>query len=337
MTALSQYDRLECSGIWRENADAQRRDVIVFFGDASLVLVDSNERPLAHWSLAAIERMNAGERPALFSPDPTSGEVLEIEDDTMIAAIAKVMSAVRRRTPQRGRLRTVLLGSSLALVVGLAVFWMPGAMRHHTAGVVPTSMRVDVGEKLLSGISRVSGAPCRTTEGVRVLDKLSKSLLGSSGRLVVLPGGIVDTAHLPGGLVLLNRSVVEDHEDPAVAAGYILAERARLRGTDPLENLLDELGTLTTFRLLTTGTLPTEGLDAYAELLMTTRPVPLAPEIILKEFEAAQVASSPYAYARDVSGESVLPLIEGDPMRGQIAAPILSDGDWVRLQGICGG
>jgi hypothetical protein len=59
--------------------------------------------------------------------------------------------------------------------------------------------------------------------------------------------------------------------------------------------------------------------------------------ITLSFFEAAQVPSTPYAYARDITGETVLGLIEADPMSGQSPEPILRDRDWVLLQNICGG
>jgi hypothetical protein len=32
----------------------------------------------------------------------------------------------------------------------------------------------------------------------------------------------------------------------------------------------------------------------------------------------------------------VLALLEGDPMRGRPAEPLMSDGDWVALQNVCG-
>jgi hypothetical protein len=47
--------------------------------------------------------------------------------------------------------------------------------------------------------------------------------------------------------------------------------------------------------------------------------------------------SSPYAYALDITGETVLPLIEADPRRALGSREVLKDADWVRLQGICGG
>lgn len=48
MTALTQYQRLEATGIWRKSAEAQRLDVIISIGESSLVITDINEKPLAH-------------------------------------------------------------------------------------------------------------------------------------------------------------------------------------------------------------------------------------------------------------------------------------------------
>ena len=75
MTALREYQRLECPGLWREMPEAQRRDVIVTFGDATIVLRESpSERALTHWSLPAVVRLNPGRMPALFAPGPGAAE-----------------------------------------------------------------------------------------------------------------------------------------------------------------------------------------------------------------------------------------------------------------------
>ena len=55
MTALKKYQRLECTGLWRSDLSAQRREVILSFGKATLVLTDSQNRVLSHWSLIAVE------------------------------------------------------------------------------------------------------------------------------------------------------------------------------------------------------------------------------------------------------------------------------------------
>ena len=56
MVALKKYDRIESSGIWRASPDAQRVDVVVSLGDATLTIKTTHEQVLAHWSIAAISR-----------------------------------------------------------------------------------------------------------------------------------------------------------------------------------------------------------------------------------------------------------------------------------------
>lgn len=335
MTALSQFDRLESPGLWRANEAAQRRDVIVTFGDASLVISDTQERPLSHWSLAALTRQNPGVRPALYTPGGEATETLEIDDETMISAIETVRNAISRTRPRRGRLRLWLFGGSVAAILALGIFWLPGALVRHTAKVVPPPARIEIGRALLEQLGRIGGAPCRGNGGAQVMGKLAQKLPGT-GDVKVMRAGIRDAAHLPGGMVLVNRALVEDYDGAEVVAGFIVAERARAAQADPLVALLRHAGIGATLKLLTTGSLPADALQSYAQTLSTEPPAPLADDVLLAAFAKAGLSSRPYAYALDVSGETTLGLIEADPMRSEAPAPLLGDADWVRLQGICG-
>jgi len=337
MTALTEYQRLECTGVWRATPDAQRRDVYVSIGDATLIISDAGERVLAHWSLPAISRVNPGETPAIYKPGADAQEDLEIADETMTDAIERVRQAIRRRRPQPGRLRLILLGGWLAAVLALVVFWLPDALVRHTAGVLPQAKRAELGTRLLSNIRRVAGMPCNTLNGRRALERLTNRLLpDTGGGVVVLAGGIAEAGHLPGGLILLNRALVEDYEDPAVVAGYILAEATRATAADPIIRMLSSVGPFATFRLLTTGDIPDETLADYAETLLTAPDPAVDDQALLARFAAVGVPSTPFAYARDISGETTLPLIEADPALSDHLQPVLSDGEWVSLQGICG-
>jgi hypothetical protein len=337
MTALSDYARLEAAGVWRPAPGAQRRDVIVTMGEATLTLIDHRDVALAHWSLPAVVRLNPGERPALFAPGPDAPEVLEIADEAMVAAVMRVRAAVDRARPRAGRLRLWLSAVAGAAVLALVVFWLPGAMVRHAAAVLPEAARVRVGQDLLANIARVAGAPCASEPGQAALDRLVLRVLGpGAAQAVVLPSGAAPSGHLPGGIILLDRTLVELAEGPEVAAGAILAERLRADRQDPVVRLLDEAGIVATFRLLTTGAIPRPVLDAHAERLLGRAPAAVPDDALLARFEAAEVASSPYAYALDVTGETVLGLIEADPLRGRQGAALLTDGDWLALQGICG-
>ena len=133
-----------------------------------------------------------------------------------------------------------------------------------------------------------------------------------------------------------NGDLIEDPEDPEVPAGYILTERLRSQSQDPLEKMLIQTGLWSSLRLLTTGEMSTDDLDRYSEHLLAQPAAPLPVETMLSAFAAAELRSTPYAYSVDITGESTLPLIEADPMSGRSPRPVLSDADWLRLQGICG-
>lgn len=89
--------------------------------------------------------------------------------------------------------------------------------------------------------------------------------------------------------------------------------------------------------MLTTGALKPEMLQDYARHLLTAPRLPLPDDRLLEGFKTWAVRASPYAYAVDISGETTLGLIEADPFGPGGSEPVLSDADWVRLQGICGG
>lgn len=340
MTALQEYQRLEASALWRPSPEEQRREVILSIGEATLVISDLQDRPLTHWSLAAIARANPDETPAIYHPEGDPSETLEIAADeaAMIAAIEKLRTAVERRRLHPGRLRGVGLIASLSLVVAVGLFWLPGAMRNHTLSLVPDAKREDLGRALMTHLERVTGLPCIESEGLQVLQKLSARLPEASGQrnaLIVFRSGVRDTVRLPGRILLIGRNLVEDHDEPDVLAGYIIAEQLRAEASDPLDRLLRWGGVMTSFRLLTTGTLPDDTLRAYAETLLTAPPAPLTQEVLAQGFERLSVRAAPYAYAVDPTGERTLPLIEAGPFAATPAQPLLSDGDWLRLQAIC--
>lgn len=335
MTALTKYARIEAAGLWRATPDAQRRDVIVSIGDATLTLTDLKDQPLAHWSLPAVARANPGTRPAIYHPDGDPGETLELPENEgeMIDAIETLRRAITRTRPHPGRLRWVSVAASIVIVLGLTLFWLPGAMQDHTLRVVPPAKRASIGAALLDRIERVSGPACDEDAGRAALGRLGTRL--SAGKLMVLQDMTRPGLHLPGGLILLDHSVIEDFEEPDVAAGYVLTELAHRAALDPLRDLLSVVGIRENFRLLTTGDVAPDALDTYAQHLMTQ--APQAPDLALHlaRFDKAQVRSTPYAYALDITGETTLPLIEGDPMYGRLTEPLLSDATWLRLQNIC--
>ena len=337
MVALKKYARLEGSGLWRATPDDQRREVIVSIGDATLMITDMRDRPLTHWSLAAVQRANPGQRPAVFYPDGDPGETLElgVDEAQMIDAIEKLRRAVERNRPKPGRIRWLGMGVSLTALAALAWFWLPGALMSHVVSVVPQVKRVEIGDALMERIERMTGPACSEAAGKRALLQLRARI--GTGPLHIMPGTVSTSLHLPGGAILLDRALVEDFEEPDVAAGYALAEHTAARTEDPLYHMLETLGLRASVQLLTTGNMTSAVLDGYAGHLLTEERDLPDDNALLRTFAERSVRSTAYAYARDVTGETVLALIEADPMASSPPVALLSDADWLRLQNICGG
>lgn len=336
MTALTEFQRLECPGIWRESANARLQNVFVSFGDSTLVLSDRAGAALAHWSLAAIRRVDSADTAAVFSPDPDGTETLEIEDDTMVDAIERVRATVRRKRPRPGRLRLAIVATLVAGIAALIYFWLPGALISHTDTIVPAEKRQQIGLTLLQKMVPLTGTPCSSPSGTAALARLEKRLFpdGSFG-LVIVRDGVDPVALLPGGLIVLNAALLEDFEGPEVAAGHAILAALHARSADPMEPLLRHAGLAEVFRLLTTGNLGDAALGDYAGKAVRAAPPMPDPEAALSAFQAAGFPSSPFAYAVDVTGESTIGLIEADPFRAASYTPLLSDLDWVALQEIC--
>ncbi|QOL79498.1 hypothetical protein [Pseudooceanicola spongiae] len=346
MTALEKYQRLEAAAQWREAAGTEPRDVIVSIGEATVVISDLQDRPLTHWSIAALARANPGETPAIYHPDGDSGETLHLapEEAEMIEALEKLRSTVERRRPRKGRLRLWMVLAFLGVIASCGFIWLPEALERQALAVLPQVKRDEIGAKLFTKVQALTGPPCSAGGGDIALQRLAERLRGPSGalpKLFVVRSGVPDTAHLPGGIILLNRKMVEDFEDPEVTAGFIVAERLRADARDPIDRLLDEAGTAAVLRLLTTGDISDDILRLHASSLLKAIPVKLSDDTLIAGFAAAGIQTRPYATAHDLGvqgtrANDMLKLIEADPFPNGAPTPVLRDSDWLRLQSICG-
>jgi len=268
MTALSQYDRLEAVGLWRASKDAQRTEVIVSLGERSLVLSNAQNQALAHWSLAAVTRANMGRgggaASAIYHPIGDPDEELEIAEteSAMIEAIETLRRKLNRGRSRPGRLRLFLFAGVVLGLLALGQLWLPEALRNHAVAVAPKVKRVEIGKALMAHVLPITGRPCTGFEASRALGQLQRRVLGHADTPVfVVTDGISTTKVLPGGMVLINSTVLEDHENPDVLAGYLLAQSLRHKMQDPLEDVLRFGGLWGTLQFLTRGTVSDDQLQ----------------------------------------------------------------------------
>ena len=336
MTALEQYDRLEATGLWRETKTSQNIEVLVSFGNASLILSDFTGNPLTHWSLPAVTRLNKGKTPAIYSPNSYGIETLEIDDETMVIAIEQVRKTIKSRRPRKGRLRILTFVTTLLVISLLAIFWLPNILIQHTSSLVYAEQRKQIGFQLIDHISKFIGPHCVTDSEINPLLQLESRLFPNSDiRIYVFSGGIKSAIHLPGRFILLNQFIVEDFETPDVVAGFSIIEKIKMDRHDPIEQLLSYAGTRAVLRFLTTGRLNQITLEQYARYILSLEPITLETELIISEFESRDVNLAPYAYAIDITGESTSELIEHN--KSFENRQILTKQEWLNLQSICEG
>lgn len=340
MTALTKFQRLEAQGSWRAAPDVPEREVIVSVGDATLVLFDpATDRPLSHWSLPAVVRLNPGVTPALYAPTPSGeDETLAIDDPLMIEAIARVQGAIATHRAHTGRLRSGLLVLAILAVLGWLVLWLPEALIVHAARIAPPAQARDLGQAILADLERGSGAVCRRESGQAVLDWLAPRLLGPEAVIRVVPGPLGGARRLPGEIYVIGSNLLQTAPGPEAAAAHLVA--ARLATTDAAlrQAAIEHAGLLASLRLMTLGHLPQDALAGFgAAMLMNPAPRP-ADADLLGALAERGIPAEPYARTIDPTGQTVLPLIEGDAFRNAPPArPLLTDEQWLALQQICAG
>lgn len=337
MTALTKYERLESSGLWRAAPEERLVEVIVALRSATLILSDpKTEIPLTQWSLPALCRLNPSQVPAIYAPAEEGGEMLEIDDRDMIAALDTVRSTLERRRAKPGRLRASLWGGIAAVTLGLGVFWLPGALVDYTANMLPLPTRVQLGKMALQDLTRVAQSPCSNVAGDAALASLARRIDPSAPpTLLVLRTGLTRVTALPGDIVVVPNSLLDKSDGADAVAGFILHEKRAAFGRDPTKSLIRYAGLWSTLKLLTSGVMDPQSIAGYAETLLQAEPTTLDDAELLSAFKTAGISATPYAMALASTGRDTKALIQGDPLPRGSDPEVLEDGRWLGLQAIC--
>lgn len=341
MTALKKYAKLEGPGLWAGSGPDQRREVIVAFGDATLIIMDAkSQKVLSHWSLPAIERLNPGKRPAIYSPDADNSETLELEDDLLIEALTFLRTALNPPLGVLQRLRRAAVWGGAIAGVALGVFVVPSALVKHTASVVPMAKRVELGEAMLTDLGQQGARICAGGLGTNALAALQRRLFDGPGRLVVVDG--LETPaprvqHMPGRMFVIDARLLTVAESPEELAGAVLVAASRAAMGDPMQALLHYAGVFATFRLLTSGDLPARALHGHAAALLRMPARSPDSDAVLAQF--ARAGLSPVAFAlspvaMDPARDGLVTALRAAPPIPQAGA-VLSDGQWVSLLSLC--
>lgn len=323
MTALPEYARLETTGLWADAPNAQRREVVVSFGDATLVLSDKNDRPLAHWSLAALVTVHKSPAKTIYSPLDDGLETLEIDDATMNEAITKIKAKYRRGGATPGLVRRLI--SSVVLLAFFAVLaWFPHALSNYATSITPDTAAQRMGAQMLTLRSK----NCTARGANRVLQSLAaKYGDGEVRRISVTDLGTQNSARLPGGVVLIDAALIESQNGPEALVGHILYQRQLEAERPALYDLFRYAGFFQTIAFLTGSQIDAVILKGFANRARSQAEPDT--EALIDLFKLHDLSPLPFARTHP-------------PLQAALASvdisstgPVLSDNQWAVLEGVC--
>ena len=115
MTAQEKYAKLEAGARYFDGESAQPRDVVLCFGERSLVIMGFDKTVLAHWPLASLRAVGLRRDSAVqLVPHGDSDERLMLSDRQMLAAIGEVCPGLYHRAVDRKGVRRTVLWAGVA-------------------------------------------------------------------------------------------------------------------------------------------------------------------------------------------------------------------------------
>ncbi len=235
MTAAPGFALLEAVGWYAERPEDPAREVLVSFGDASLVIQSFDETPIAHWPIGGLVEIR-GPAAMTLAPDAEAPERLTLQDRDMIAAIRALRPggprapAGRRRRPPLGQIIALAL-AALAALLGWRVW---PSIPDLLAAQTPPAARAALGDAVVAAYA--GAAVCDDPAARRALVALARPLanIPADGPVAL---SVVDVARTddalavaaPGGRVVILRAALRRAEAPetllrAVAEALVEAE-----------------------------------------------------------------------------------------------------------------
>ncbi|MEO1490545.1 MAG: M48 family metalloprotease [Pseudomonadota bacterium] len=319
MTALDKYAKLEAIARYRDGPTDQMREVVLSFGERTLMIVGLDDRPISHWPLINVHRLPSDTRSkVLLAPFEGSLERIELADAEMIEAIDTIVPLDRpqRMSAQAPRRRW---GRWIALLclggaVGALIWAMPMLMERAVdlvpedrAAVIGAAVRTDA--LAMIGIPEDGeGATCTEPEGRAALDALVALAMGETvGANGVAPRAEVSVLDhpapfalaLPGGEILLLSGMIDAAPTPEALTALLAHQIAHARARNPMRKILRK-ATVSEKLAHIAGDLLDEPIPETAATVLLTQSYTLAEETaadqaVIAALTAADLPSTPYA------------------------------------------
>lgn len=335
MAQKIEYDRLECLGLWRSDEGAQRKEVVVSFGKASLVLSDTNGEILNHWAMTAVYCERPKIMPVIYSPGAGVPETLEIDDPIMIAAIKEMQKTLNAAQRPKRRLRGPIFAALVLGLATIALWYGPDAMRDYATRSLPDLQTQQIGLDIHMQLAKLTGPACTSPEARPALRALETRFDLQS--IQIVPGHLPRAIILPAGYATLSQSMLNQAESQDILSGYIL-EALTIELREPaLDHLTEMTGMGIAWALLTKGQIAPHQAREMAVAALAQRDVSPNVETLLIAFEAQEISSAAFGklHRHTASHPYATQLIADDPYPNGTPSDILADGAWLGLKDIC--
>lgn len=368
VTALDRYAKLEAIGQYFDAHEDSPREVVISFGERSLIIMSLDDHPLAHWPLASLRaNANPAQLPIKIAPDGVNDERLLLDDPEMSTAIAEVCPDLYRSRSRSARRLPLRAIAGAMVLAGLSVFaflaWplLPGSL----ADLMTPKREAALGTALAARMPHMiePAAPpalCIGEDGTAALHALAKRLQSASGSSLplifsVLDHPAADALLLPGGHVILFRGLLGAARTPEELAAILAHAAGHAERRDPINLVLDEAGLITTARMLFGNVTGSTVTGEAARILLDT---PFAPgteaDADMVGFDALAAAGlstmakarfaerlsrqeppSPYSKRHPWTLQRAKAAASADTVGDAPFTPALRDRDWITLGNIC--
>ncbi|MEM7506079.1 MAG: M48 family metallopeptidase [Pseudomonadota bacterium] len=371
MTALEQYARLEAGARYYDGQSAVPQNVMISFGERTLVILSFDNQVNAHWPLASLRALESADQTTFqLVPHHDSDERVVLNDPEMMAAIRAVCPDLTKRSVDRkGVRKAVFWGAGAIGSVLLMVFVIVPALAGQLALLIPPERERQMGDAVAKQVQSFLGvagddAYCTSPEGLAAVETMRERLASEVDlpyplRVDILNHDLVNAFALPGGRVILFRGLIKEAETPEEVAGVLAHEIGHVVHRDPTVGALRAAGSAGIIGLMLGDVFGAAVVVAATEAVINasyqrefeTR----ADETAYRLLADAGLPSGPFAgfFARMAeehgSNETFLrylashPELDGRAARAAAAdmigdggfKPVLSDRDWVAMQEIC--
>ncbi len=259
MTAIDKYTRLEALGQWRESPELPPLEVVVSFGNATLVLSDLDENPLCHWAMAATSRLTLDGANAVYTPDTEGYETLEIGDAEMVEAIAQVSRAaitIKRRTPW---LRRVFL-TILLVTVGAIFYVAPSMLQGQAVRMTGPESARKLGTDM---VATLNADICRQPRADTVRELFQSRIFPDGRALLLIARNQPHASVFPGGVVVVGSDALQAMQTPDELA--VLTTTLFMQSEIKLAQLFESSSPRELFEYITSGKLSGERLAKAAQ------------------------------------------------------------------------